>query len=194
MIISRKHKFVFVHIPKTGGTTVTLLLQPHLKPGPRNGKAWQVHYHKHKMHSSIKPFRGSEDYFKFAFVRNPWSWLVSQYTSGVIGKRYNHGGKKLSWPIFLGAISRQLIHVEPQIKWLKLNNKIAVDYVARFENFTDEIKFIFNRLKLKYNKIPHRLKQRNAKHYTEWYNDSQRKIVAQAFKSDIKKFKYEFGA
>jgi chondroitin 4-sulfotransferase 11 len=61
-------KCIFVHIPKTAGTSVTDALFG--TPRPR--------------HRPLQWYEGMEpelykEYFKFAFVRNPWDRLVSGY-------------------------------------------------------------------------------------------------------------------
>ena len=189
MIISRRHKFAFVHIPKTGGTTITSLLLPYLGRGPKRGKGWQTYYHTFGMHGGIREFNGAKKYFKFAFVRNPWDWLVSLYKSGAIKKRAGYV-KRPSWEKMISLLSKK--HPQPQLSWLTINGKIAVDYIARLEDIDNEVDYIFKKLGLKYNKIPHRLK-RGRPHYTEWYNDKSRKIVARVFRKDIKMFGYKYG-
>ncbi|WP_121971337.1 sulfotransferase family 2 domain-containing protein [Leptolyngbya sp. BC1307] len=71
MLISQQKKLLFVHIQKTGGVSVTKLLKsrvPDLEPfmGMHDHAIW------------AKPdLNDWSDYYKFAFVRNPWSRLVS---------------------------------------------------------------------------------------------------------------------
>ena len=106
MIISHKKKFVFIHIPKTGGTSVNEIIagkadvfNPSLKGhAPKqlqsfkdNGvwplfKHWKIsedltqHASVSKVHSYFKEVDWKwNDYFKFTVVRNPYSWAVSTY-------------------------------------------------------------------------------------------------------------------
>ncbi|WP_372605659.1 sulfotransferase family 2 domain-containing protein, partial [Actibacterium sp.] len=97
MIISRKRRFVFVHIPKTGGTSLALALEARaaaediligdtpkaqkrrhrLKQTQTAGRLWK--------HSRLADVAGliSEDemhsFFVFTIVRNPWDRAVSYY-------------------------------------------------------------------------------------------------------------------
>jgi sulfotransferase famil protein len=69
-MISDRHKFIFVHIQKTGGTSIEKVFEPlaDLRDVPFK-------------HASAAHYRESfpdqfDSYFKFSFVRNPWDWLV----------------------------------------------------------------------------------------------------------------------
>ena len=85
MIISHEHKFIFIHIGKTGGTSVEKVLCERLdidfentKKNPRNGHWW-----KHAWAREVRDLFGSEiweEYFTFAFVRNPYDMLLSLYS------------------------------------------------------------------------------------------------------------------
>ena len=97
MIISRGRGYVFVHIPKTGGTSMALALEARAKkddimlgdtPKARNrrrrvkdvrssGRLWK--------HSTLRDAEGlisaaeMRDLFVLTLVRNPWDRLVSYY-------------------------------------------------------------------------------------------------------------------
>ena len=89
MIISHKHKFIFFHLQKTGGTSIAHAMFPQL------GKEDEVIGYKKLQeknpesplsnHSSCLSVFDSmdidvyKDYFKFAFVRNPYDLFVSLY-------------------------------------------------------------------------------------------------------------------
>lgn len=85
MIISHEHKFIFIHIGKTGGTSIEKVLCERLdidfedtKKNPRNGHWW-----KHAWAREVRDLFGSEiweEYFTFAFVRNPYDMLLSLYS------------------------------------------------------------------------------------------------------------------
>ena len=94
MIISHKHKFIFVHIHKCAGTAIGKALLPHLGEGDvaygyspeleiasreskEKGGLW-----KHSLSWEIEEQVGKEvwdDYFKFSFIRSPWDIEVSLF-------------------------------------------------------------------------------------------------------------------
>ena len=68
-MISDEYKALFTHIDKTGGSSITCMLN--------NGGKEETN-HKHKpMVNMINS--SNKDYFKFAFVRNPYERILSKY-------------------------------------------------------------------------------------------------------------------
>jgi hypothetical protein len=74
MLVSHGRKLVFVHIQKTGGDTVSRLIRESIP---------DIFCFKAKHEFAVKAAAELErwnEYFKFAFVRNPWDRLVSWYS------------------------------------------------------------------------------------------------------------------
>lgn len=82
MLVSHKYKFVFIHNPRTGGTSIRTALMPHL--GPEDITGLQSYpYYLHATASELRKTLGRKlwrQYYTFAFVRNPWDKLVSQFS------------------------------------------------------------------------------------------------------------------
>lgn len=97
MIISRGRKFIFVHIPKTGGTALSLALEARARrddiligdtPKARARKG-RLHGIKSAgrlwKHSTLADIAGLvsdteiADFFTLTLVRNPWDRIVSYY-------------------------------------------------------------------------------------------------------------------
>lgn len=91
MIVSHAHRFIFVAVPKTGTHSVRQALREHLGPDDIEQVGLFVNKrfpyedlssigHGHLSLQQVRPHLGEQafaDYFKFAFVRNPFDRFVS---------------------------------------------------------------------------------------------------------------------
>ena len=82
-MINHKHKFIFIHIPKTAGESIEVTFQ-----AKGELKYWASFDHtnheplQHLTANEIKKRLGKSEYnkyYKFSFVRNPFSRCVSEY-------------------------------------------------------------------------------------------------------------------
>jgi hypothetical protein len=85
MPIDSDRQFVFVHIPKSGGTSIDKmfnLMGPtncyHVAPAPTAIDKAPAHFTWMEL-KSILPIEFTQRAFKFAFVRNPWDRFLSEY-------------------------------------------------------------------------------------------------------------------
>ena len=95
MFISKKHKALFIHIPKTAGTSVTSALKDSISdgiyyPSPsrivrvrdriQGGLSGKPAFNKHSFAIDVLSRKPElKSYFKFAIVRNPYDWVSSIY-------------------------------------------------------------------------------------------------------------------
>jgi hypothetical protein len=95
MILSNSLKFIFVHLHKTAGTSITSALEPTFRWndivcgstdfGEKIDALYREQYgmHKHSTAEEIRNIVGEEvwkDYYTFTFVRNPYYRTISNYT------------------------------------------------------------------------------------------------------------------
>ena len=137
MIVSDKHKFVFVSTMRCGTHTMFNALQG----PPYHG------YHERRLdsyHGRIIPDK-AKDWFTFAVSRNPYSRLVSIWRVITQGERYRHYtplgqcpfAKFVCWAAAEPNIDRWAGMLIPQHRWLK---GIRLDTVLRLENLDREVK------------------------------------------------------
>ena len=201
MLISHNKKFIFVHIYKTGGTSI----RQNLHRFSRAVKDNSIPTHSSIIQIKKKHPKEFSSYYKFAFVRNPWDWLVSVYFH--ILKRPDHKqyeivkemgfDKYIQWradghPCAPTAYpGTELIPEQNQFLCDK-DGKVIVDFVGRFENLVDDFEKICKHVSVpcklgKLNSSP-----RTTSKYQDMYNDSARKIVEDRYRKDIEMFGYEF--
>mgnify|MGYP001327920279 CR=1 FL=1 len=152
-------------------------------------------------HASIKDFSNKKDYFKFAFVRNPWDkavsdWIYLQEQADI--KPTEPLKNYLLQEGFFATINHlnnrdgRADHFATQSSFIVENENIAVDFVGKFENLQEDFKTVCDKLGIANPELPHKNKT-NRKHYTEYYDDETRQIVAEKYAKDIEYFGYKFG-
>ena len=81
MLISHKHKFITIDIPKTGTRTLRESLQPLGIIDVVGQPEWKNFYQHGSINDCELGFKDRgwdfENYFKFSVVRNPWKRYVS---------------------------------------------------------------------------------------------------------------------
>ena len=130
-----------------------------------------------------------DEYFKFGFVRNPWDRELSNYF-------YNMGARKPPKDIsFKEWLNNCLIKDgqidasnSPQSEYLT-----DVDYIARFENYNEEVEYIFDKIDIPILKSLMHINKTDHKPYWKYYDYSDAMKVYGWYKKDIEMYNYEFG-
>jgi len=173
---------VFVHIPKTGGTTIRDLLQLDLSvthDGPERcpAEVWS-------------------EFFTFCFVRNPWDKMVSSWAYHT-SENYNGvetravpGIKEMSFHDYVYATSHRY-YWRQQTSYLKHpKTGVPIDFVGRFERFEQDVRDLCRRLGLQ-REIPHMNRSEHTS-YSDYYDAGLRDVVASRFSEDIALLGYHF--
>ena len=202
-MISRANQYIFVHIPKCGGTSVekSLLMMENvdLNLGKRGqfglGRLSKETKREYKLaingaqHSLLSQYPPAcqKDYFCFTFVRNPWDLLVSKYF--YFRRRYT----SVSFKEMITRMDDSRMYPRHRLKFNQtdfINSNI--NYVGRFETLEADFKKICTTLDLNPPKLE-RLNTTNHAPYWEYYDEETRGIVATKYKKDIETFGYKFG-
>jgi hypothetical protein len=195
-MINHKYKFLFIHIPKTSGRSTELCLNRRCgkdDTGTRLNGPLQLLRNPHKTlddYYKIYSKQELKSYFKFTIVRNPFDRIVSEYFYS--RKRRLTQSRDFKTFVVNGEIDTQSYpnHNIPQIDFFV--DKKRIDYIAKFENLQEDFKTICDKIKIPHQELPHHNNTKH-KHYTEYYDDETRQIVAEKYAKDIEYFNYEFG-
>jgi hypothetical protein len=208
-MISHKHKFIFIHIPKCGGTSIErALLREHglagslTKDQKKEFGLYYAHNGIHVQHQKIDEYDDiyEKKYFTFAFVRNPWEKLLSEYFYILENKSNSDFYSK--FPSFKHFVLhdgieerfyRNYAHDIPQIDFiLNIKKNKLTNFVGRLESLQQDFDFVCDRIGIPRQQLPHKNKSKH-KHYTEYYDEETKSIVAEKYAKDIEYFGYEFG-
>ena len=217
VLYSPHFKFLFVHIPKTGGTSLRAALKSLLYKDPWYYLMWYPqrlsHWTGHRTvtkfprHSKIiaaqemLPPEIFDNLFKFSVVRNPWDMQVSSFHH--LHKEHPEAVVGLSE--FKDFVRYKMDPARPsnmhldvsgtaQMDFLcDLHGNVLIDDFVRFEHLQDDYVRVAKKIGLKHPPdLPHKRKGKRKADYREYYDDESRAIVADRYKADIEHFKYEF--
>jgi len=208
MLISYEHKFAFIHVPKTGGSSIRRVLIPfavdpltmlenrllnmvgiHVNHfGPYQRKWLRGHDSALTLCQNL-PAPVFQDLFKFAFVRNPWDVLVSLYH--FIPTRPKHRYReKVARMSFDEFVHEWVGRVNQSHMVCDQNGNLLVDYVGRFERLGDDFDEVLKHIDIEaslghFNRSKH-------KDYRQYYSDQLAEYVAAQLSEDITRFGYSF--
>ncbi len=208
MLISDSHEFIFLRIRKVASTSMKAVLLPLCIPRPAGRLAHiksrarlERDYHKYvfRAHDDIRsvqkrmPAKRFDRYFKFAFVRNPWERLVSEYE--FLLERPLHGRharvKKL-------AGFKQFIQMQvPRNDAYQMNmlcdqqGKLLMDFVGKLENLQGDWHTVCERIGLVHQPLPRKNVTQHQR-FRNYYDNESRQLVARHWSREIELFEYTF--
>jgi hypothetical protein len=209
VIVSRTARVLFVHVQKTGGSTVQNVLLDRL-PGAEKLAGLPGAKHAH-LRAALRADPELTGYWTFGFVRNPWARLWSWWS--MIERRDDQRDEGNAWArrriennAFWSGVLTELPDFEafvlkgpdrfarlrtPQLCYLRAPDRTA-DLVGRTETLTADLARVCERLGIEPPPAePHRNAGGSAS-YRDHYTPAMRDRVAQLFAPDITEFGYEF--
>lgn len=218
MLISHTRGFLFVHIAKTGGTSVraalrkyrwsgryapallvTSLISQATRPRHRLGMKFPRHA-KVIAAREMLPDEIFDGLFKFVFVRNPWDLQVSSWHH--INREKPHVLEGVdTFEQFLRLkfdperprdymldVSREL-----QSDYLvDLHGNTIVDYIGHYERLQDDFDAICDRIGIARQRLPHQRRAVDRDDYRQYYDDTTAALVAEHYAPDIERLGYAF--
>jgi hypothetical protein len=214
--ISRRHGCVFVEVPKAGCSVVKRVLQY----SETGGEAFDpdASVHDRSLSPLAQPVKGGFDlaeifgspspYFRFSFVRNPYTRALSCYLEKIAGEQWLRDKRlpelgfapdeDVSFVDFLRRVAEQEpaamdIHWAPQHALLSMG-RVEYGFLGRFENFQKDLQRVIDHLGLD---VPSDLLTTRTTHVTgaggrlhDYYDDESRRLVQQIYRKDFERLGY----
>ncbi|MBV1897105.1 MAG: sulfotransferase family protein [Rhodobacteraceae bacterium] len=215
MILSTGRRYVFIHIPKTAGTSLALALEQRamkddvmlgdtpkarrrrhrVKGTPTRGRLWK--------HSTLADIEGLVDqdalngFYAFTLVRNPWDRAVSYY-HWLREQKFNHSSVTLAQTLsFAEFVTNPQISAGfrnyPAGRYMTGSDGVEhCDAFIRIEQFEQDAAGLVDHLG--FDLKPEVSNTSNRKpDFRPYYTDKAAKAIAQCCAEDIRRFGYAFG-
>jgi hypothetical protein len=207
MVISDAHRFLFVHVQKTGGSTIDNRLDE-VMPDTRKIKGIDRHATLGQILEAEPALAG---YWTVGFVRNPWARLLSWFrmverfkeraelhekgAEAFRGKNYFIRSIAETCPDFETFVMKGTAEWPrlrtPQVRYLTSRTRRA-DFVGRQETLEADLRAVLARLDLPWEPLQSVNVDHRRPDYREVYTEPMRKRVADLFAKDLAAFDYSF--
>lgn len=211
MIINNRYKFVYLHVPKTAGTTISTVLHEMSGPtdidlgGVLNNKAkslnvlWQEEWGLSK-HSPLRQVREVmspdvwQEYFSFAFVRNPFARAYSAFR---FAKKMGVVAEKLKGMTFHDYLRSELFEKRviggsrSQVDFLHPISELSM--LGRYENLEEDLNLALQIITRK--RLPaislQRLNQSSDSEEWRGMSEDDKDIIRNAYARDFDELGYD---
>jgi hypothetical protein len=219
-MISHKHNFIFVHLQKTGGTSIEAALLPYADDKQRvedhqdgvETFELSVEGTKLKKHSLVRDYMEVLEpeffncAFKFAAVRNPWERMISIYYFNKFYLRKATLSEDEAISIkeepldeglflqYLESAKRLRRFVSPWVDGKAVGlKKHKMDFFLRNERLQADFDVVTAKIGIPQITLPRR-NQSSHRQYAEYYTPALKQLVANRFADEIEMFGWKFGS
>jgi hypothetical protein len=214
VILSRGRRYLFIHAPKTGGTSMALALEARaMKDDIMSGDTPKARRRRKRLegvqaagrlwkHATLADLDGLvradelEDLFIFTLVRNPWDRMVSYY-HWLKGQNFAHPSvalaKGLTFEAFVAApLIAQSFAAAPAASYVTDAQGVErADLFIRLEHLAEDLAPLETHLGLTLD-VPHVNRSTRFADFRDSYSEVSRDQVAQICAEDIARFGYRF--
>ena len=191
MVVIDEIKTIFIHVQRTGGSTITRLFHRFYQYRMKI-----ISQHGNYLSEDAQFIHQHPDYFVFGFVRNPWdrmlSWysFLNQHSPKSIDeerKRFEHFLKE----VIIQSKNDPSFHLN-QLDYFpdseQVENPIQLFF---YENFEEEVQRMFAQFGLNLDKVE-RVNGTQTKNYRDYYTEKSKRMIQESCEKDIAYFKYQF--
>jgi hypothetical protein len=217
-MISHKLKYIFIHIPKTGGNSLHNFLKdssdnPILigknswgskdkvevfkEECVNHPKDWDIkhvgiHYYYRYYNDKLV-----NNYIKFSIIRNPYDRAISFY---FFKKEQHSDFNKKEFISFLTTAQlfnppKQIQNLyalqKNQVDYLMFKGKMSMDYIVKLENLKEDLNKIPFIKEMNLDSYPH-INSSKRSHYRDYYDNETKSLVEKIYKKDFDYFNYKF--
>jgi hypothetical protein len=211
MLLSLEKNFIFIHIPKTAGSSIGHALKPwSLKPKRTQWRRLLSHLPVReapdravlKQHDKASWLRRKlpaslyDGAYKFAVVRNPYDLAVSNYhhLRRATSRHRHREAQNWDFKTFLAYLEgkNRLTRID-QTSWISdRRGNVIVDEILRFETLAEQFKAVLERLDLPGEVRLPRSNVNMSADYRAHYDDEAKGLVRRLYARDFDRFGYEF--
>lgn len=217
MLLSNRHQFLFVHIAKTGGTSVRAALNKLRWRDPYYPMMFLCHRLSHltghklgtkfPRHSKIiaakemLPEALFQNLFKFAFVRNPWDLQVSSFhhirrERPQVMNGIDDFNEFMRWKFDPDRAYQYHIDTSLELQsdyLVDLRGNNLVNFIGRTEQLQTDFDFVCEKIGINKIDLPKKRKAMDRKNdYRSYYSAETAALVASHFANDIELLEYQF--
>lgn len=207
MIVSHQHRFIFAAIPKTGTHSVRQALRVHMGDGDMEQARLFVEKsfpipeiarmgHGHISFAEIRPFLGEDqftNYFKFAFVRNPFDRFISYcaFATSREGSFERDPQRVMRHFLFIAPPHQHIIFRPQHLFLTDRDGRLLADMLGKVEEMQASYDAICARIGIPSNPLDHANRSRRSD-YRDYYDQELIDGVAKIYARDLELFGYDY--
>ena len=225
-MISHQLKCIFIHIPKAAGTSIEQKLGHfnQIQRGVQDHRTirqlqpisvpelFRTHHpetscfsHQALLKTFVRQrfkeypplsYQQYHTYYKFTFIRNPWSRIVSWYKNVMRDEIHRVDlsiPSDCSFRDFLLQYPNQWA-LQSQLHWIvDSHGNLPYNFIGRFEHLTTDFTKVCEDLGIQDKTLPKLVSSSSKENYCDFYDEDTKRLVESKYKEEIELFKFKFG-